>query len=58
LAESFNNKKELKDFPVHDMVDQIRVMIMRLWKLRKRIGDILQGDKLPVVILQVVNRSC
>jgi hypothetical protein len=34
LAESFNNKvKELKDLHVHDMVDQIRVMIMRLWEL-------------------------
>jgi hypothetical protein len=58
LAESFNNKvKELKDLPVHDMVDQIRVMIMRLWELRKKIGDVLQGDKLPVVVQQVVNRS-
>jgi hypothetical protein len=58
LAKSFNNKvKELKDLPVHDMVDQIRVMIMRLWELRKRIGDVLQGDKLPVVVQQVVNRS-
>jgi hypothetical protein len=51
LAKSFNNKvKELKDFPVHDMVDQIRVRTMRLWELRKRIGDVLQGDKLPVVV--------
>jgi hypothetical protein len=58
FAESFNNKvKELKDLPVHDMVDQIRVMIMRLWELRKRIGDVLQGDKLPPVVQQVVNRS-
>jgi hypothetical protein len=31
LVESFNNKvKELKDWLVHDMVDHIRVMIMRL----------------------------
>jgi hypothetical protein len=51
LAESFNNKvKELKDLHVHDMVDQIRVMIMQLWELRKRIGDVLQGDKLPAVV--------
>jgi hypothetical protein len=51
LAESFNNKvNELKDLPVHDMVKQIRVMIMRLWELRKRIGDVLQGDKLPMVV--------
>jgi hypothetical protein len=58
LAESFNNEvKELKDLPVHDMVDQIRVMIMRLWELRKRIGDVLQGDKLPTVVQQVLNRS-
>jgi hypothetical protein len=58
LAESFNNKvKKLKDLPVHDMADQIRVMIMRLWELRKRIGDVLQGDKLPAVVQQVVNRS-
>jgi hypothetical protein len=58
LAESFNNTvEELKDLPVHDMVDQIRVMIMRLWELRKRIGDVLQGDKLPAVVQQVVNRS-
>ena len=58
LAESFNNKvKELKDLPVHDMVDQIRIMIMRLWELRRKIGDCLQGDKLPAVVQQVVNRS-
>ena len=51
LAESFNNKvKELKDLPVHDMVDQIRIMLMRLWELRRRIGDCLQGDKLPAVV--------
>ena len=49
--------KELKDLPVHDMVDQIRIMIMRLWELRRRIGDILEGDKLPAVVQQVVNRS-
>ena len=58
LAESFNNKvKELKDLHVHDMVDQIRIMIMRLWELRRRIGDVLQGDKLPAVVQQVVNKS-
>ena len=51
LAESFNNKvKELKDLPVHDMVDQIRIMLMRLWELRRKIGDCLQGDKLPAVV--------
>ena len=56
LAESFNNRvKKFKDLPVHDMVDQIR--IMRLWELRRRIGDALQGDKLPAVVQQVVNRS-
>jgi hypothetical protein len=58
LAESFNNKvKDLKDLPVHDMVDQIRIMIMRLWDLRGRLGDMLEGDKLPVVVQQVVNKS-
>lgn len=58
LAESFNNKvRELKVLPVHDMVDQIRIMIMRLWELRRRIADVLQGDKLPAVVQQVVNRS-
>ena len=58
VAESFNNKvKGLKDLHVHDMVDQIRIVIMRLWELRRRIGDVLQGDKLPAVIQQVVNRS-
>ena len=58
LAESFNNMvKELKDLPVHDMVDQIMIMLMRLWQLRKRIGDCLQGDKLPAVVQQVVNKS-
>jgi hypothetical protein len=58
LAESFNNKvKELKYLHVHDMVDHIRAMIMRLWELKKRIGDVLQGDKLPAVVQQVVNRS-
>jgi hypothetical protein len=57
LAKSFNNEvKELKDLPVHDMVDQIRVMIMRLRELRKRVGDVLQGDKLPAVVQQVVKR--
>ena len=31
LAESFNNKrKQLKNLPVHDMVDQIRIMTMRM----------------------------
>ena len=30
---------------------------MRLWELRRRIGDCLQGDKLPVVVQQMVNRS-
>ncbi|KAE8807264.1 Mutator-like transposase [Hordeum vulgare] len=58
LTESFNNKvKELKDLPVHDMVDQIRIMMMRMWELRRRIADLLQGDKLPAVVQQVVNRS-
>ena len=58
LAESFNNKvKHLKDLPVHDMVDQIRIMIMRLWELRGKIANILEGDKLPAVVQQVVNRS-
>jgi hypothetical protein len=58
LAESFNNKvKDLKDLPVHDMVDQIKIMIMRLWELRRRIGDALQGDKLPAVVQPMVNRS-
>ena len=58
LAESFNNRvKESKDLPVHDMVDQIRIMIMRMWELRRRIGEILEGDKLPAVVQQVVNRS-
>ena len=58
LAESFNNKvKDLKDLPVHDMVDQIRIMIMRLWELRGKIANILEGDKLPAVVQQVVNRS-
>jgi hypothetical protein len=57
LAESFNNNmKELKGLPVHDMVDQIRVMIMRLWELRRRIGDVLQGENLPTVVQPVVNR--
>jgi hypothetical protein len=32
-------------------------MIMRLWELRRRIGDALQGDKLPAVVQKVVNRS-
>jgi hypothetical protein len=51
LAESFNNKvKQFLNLPVHDMVNQIRIMIMRLWELRRRIGDCLQGDKLPVVV--------
>jgi hypothetical protein len=58
LAESFNNKvKELKDLPVHDMVDQIRIMIMRLWELRRVLADVLEGDKLPSVVKQVVNGS-
>src|SRR4051812_21548823 len=62
LAESFNNKvKELKDLPVHDIVDQIRIririMIMRLWELIRWLGDVLQGDRLPDVVQQVVNRS-
>ena len=49
--------KDLKDLPVHDMVDQIRIMIMRLWELRGKIANILEGDKLPAVVQQVVNRS-
>ena len=49
--------KDLKDFLVHDMVDQMRIMIMRLWELRRRLGDVMQGDKLPAVVQQVVNRS-
>jgi hypothetical protein len=28
-----------------------------LWELRKRIGDVLQGDKLPAMVQQVVNSS-
>ena len=51
LAESFNNKiKQLKNLPVHDMVDQIRIMIMRMWALKRSIGDCLQGDKLPAMV--------
>jgi hypothetical protein len=37
------------------MVDQIRIMIMRLWELIRTIGDVLQGDKLRVH--HVVKRS-
>ena len=47
----------MKDLPVHEMVDQIRIMIMRLWELRRRLGDVMQRDKLPAVVQQVVNRS-
>jgi hypothetical protein len=52
LTASFNNMiNEFKDLPIHDMVDQIRIMIMRLWKLIARLGDLLQGmDKLPAVV--------
>ncbi|KAE8803772.1 hypothetical protein D1007_20283 [Hordeum vulgare] len=58
LEESCNNKvKQLKNLPVHDMVDQMRIMIMHLWEFRRSIGDCLQGDKLPVVVQQVVKRS-
>jgi hypothetical protein len=58
LAESFNNRiKDFKELPVHDMVDQIRIMIMKLWQLRRSLADLLQGDKLPAVVQQVVNRS-
>ena len=58
LAESFNNRvKELKDLHVHDLVDQIRILMMRLWELRSSIGAKLHGDKLPAVVQQVVNRS-
>jgi transposase-like protein len=58
LAESFNNRvKELKYLHVHDMVDQIRIMIMRLWELRRRLANVLQRDKLSNVVEQVVNRS-
>jgi hypothetical protein len=39
------------------MVDQIRILMMRLWELRSRIGALLEGDKLPAVVQQVVNRS-
>jgi hypothetical protein len=57
LPESFNNKmKDLKDLRVHDMVHQIRIMIMRLWELIRTIGDVLQGDKIPAVVQQVVKR--
>jgi hypothetical protein len=57
LAESFNNKvKEFKYMHLHDMVDQIRIMIMCLWELR-RIGDVMQGDKLSSVVHHGVNRS-
>jgi hypothetical protein len=58
LAESSNKINEFKVLPVHDMVDQIRIMIIRLWKLRARLGDLLQGmDKLHAVVEQVFNRS-
>jgi hypothetical protein len=60
LAESFNNRiKDFKELPIHDMVDQIRIriMIMKLWQLRRSLADLLQGDKLPAVVQQVVNRS-
>jgi hypothetical protein len=51
LAESFNNwVKDLKDLHVHDMVDQIRIKIMRLWELRASLCRVLQGDKLPDVV--------
>jgi hypothetical protein len=32
-------------------------MIMHLWELRKIIGDVLQGDNLPAVLQQVINKS-
>ena len=57
LAESFNNKvKQFINLHVHDMAGQIKIVIMRLSKLRRTIGDCLQGDKLSVVVQQVVNR--
>jgi hypothetical protein len=49
--------KALKDLLVHDMVHQIGIRIMPLWELRRRIGDVLQGGKLPAVVQQVVNRA-
>jgi hypothetical protein len=51
LAESFNNRiNDLKELPVHDMVDQIRIIIIKLWQLRRSLADLLQGDKLPAVV--------
>jgi hypothetical protein len=55
LVESFNNKvKSLKDLHVYEMVDQIRIMILRLWEFRRRICDV---PNLPAVVPQVVNMS-
>jgi hypothetical protein len=58
LVESFNSRtKEFKESPVHDMVDHIRIIIMKLWELSRSFADLMQGDKLPAVVQQVVNRS-
>ena len=54
LAESFNSWiKDIKDLPVDELADKLRVMIMELFDKRRKIGDRLQGTILPAVIHQL-----
>jgi hypothetical protein len=51
IAESFNNWiKDIKDLPVCELADKIREKIMELFHRRRRIGRMLQGKILPVVL--------
>ena len=54
LAESWNKWiKELKDRPVTDLVDSIRSKTLELYNRRRKIGEKLDGDKLPIVVRQL-----
>uniref|UniRef100_A0A8R7RBU8 SWIM-type domain-containing protein n=1 Tax=Triticum urartu TaxID=4572 RepID=A0A8R7RBU8_TRIUA len=55
VAEVFNNWiRDIKDLPVAELVDKIRVMIMLLWRKRRRIGERLPpGRILPAIMVQL-----
>ncbi|XP_010229792.1 uncharacterized protein LOC104582142 [Brachypodium distachyon] len=58
LAESFKSWiRDLKDLPVHELVDNIRTRIINLFNISRQIGDKLHHYKLPTVVQQLVCKS-
>lgn len=58
LAGSFNSWiREIKDLPIHELMDSLRIMIVSLFNKRRTLSNMLYGDKLSSIVQQQVCRS-